>query len=128
MRIRFLFIVFTFFLFMTQNDAFCKPLSLIRDTEIEEYALKNVKELFSTAGLDDENARVVLINDASLNAFVVGGGTVYIHTGLIEQAENSDEFLGVLAHETGHLVGGHTASLYEYMEKAQKTFHIICSF
>jgi len=106
---------------MTQKDAFCKPLSLIRDTEIEEYALKNVKALVSVAGLDTENAQVVLINDASLNAFVAGGGTVYIHTGLIEQAENSDEFLGVLAHETGHLVGGHTASLYEHIQKAQKT-------
>ena len=91
---------------------------------MEQYALKGVKKLFKTAGLNDDAVQVVFINDLSLNAFVAGGSTVYIHAGLIIQADNGDEFFGVLAHETGHVVGGHTIRLTNEMEKAQTTAFI----
>jgi len=106
---------------LPQRNAFCNPLSVIRDTQMEQYALKGVKKLFKSAGLNEENVQVVFINDLSLNAFVTGGSVVYIHAGLITQTDYSDEFFGVLAHETGHVVGGHTIRLISEMEKAQNT-------
>lgn len=106
---------------MSQTAAHCKSLSIIRDTEIEQYTLKGVKKLFKAANLNETAAKVVFIEDDTLNAFVAGGSTVFIHTGLIIQADNSDAFFGVLAHETGHVVGGHTVRLYAEMQKAQTT-------
>ena len=91
---------------------------------MEQYALTGMKKLFKSAGLNDDNVQVVFINDLSLNAFVAGGSTVYIHAGLVTQTDNGDEFFGVLAHETGHVVGGHTIRLVNEMEKAQTTAFI----
>ena len=117
----FIFTVLTICIYMSQSKAYCKPLSIIRDTEIEQYTLKNVKELFKAAGLNEQAARVVFIQDDSINAFVAGGSTVFIHTGLFTQADNSDQVMGVLAHETGHVVGSHTVRLYGELQRAQTT-------
>ncbi len=106
---------------MPQKKAFCNTLSVIRDTQMEQYAVKGVKKLFKSAGLNDNAVQVVFINDLSLNAFVAGGSIVYIYSGLIIETDYCDEFFGVLAHETGHVVGGHTIRLASEMGKAQTT-------
>ena len=106
---------------MPYSRVHCKPLSIIRDTQMEQYTIKNVKRLFKAAGLNQNAADVVFIQDDTLNAFVAGGSTVFIHTGLITNVDNSDEFFGVLAHETGHIVGGHSVRLYDNMQRAQRT-------
>ena len=106
-------------LILPQKKSFCNTLSIIRDTEMEQYTLKGVKQLFDLAGLNTNALQVVFINDESLNAFVAGGSVVYIHAGLILQTKTPDEFFGVLAHETGHVLGGHTIRLSEEINKAQ---------
>ncbi len=106
---------------MPYSVVHCKPLSIIRDTQMEQYTLRQVQNLFKAAGLNPDSARIVFIQDDTLNAFVAGGTTVFIHTGLITNVDNSDEFFGVLAHETGHIVGGHSVRLYDNMQKAQRT-------
>lgn len=111
----------TICLFMAHSYAQCKPLSIIRDTQLEQYTLKNVRRLFKAAGLNPNAAQVVFIQDETLNAFVISGTTVFIHTGLITNVDNSDEFFGVLAHETGHIVGGHSVRLYDNLQKARQT-------
>lgn len=115
------YVLITICLFMPYSRVQCKPLSIIRDTEMEQYTIKNVKRLFKAAGLNQNAADVVFIQDDTLNAFVAGGSTVFIHTGLITNVDNSDEFFGVLAHETGHIVGGHAVRLYDNMQRAQRT-------
>lgn len=96
-------------------------LNLIRDTEIEATLTGYVQKIFKAAGLPPENAEVILINDPSINAFVAGGQTIFIHTGLITHAKYVDDLIFVLSHETGHIVGGHiTRGITEY-KKAQKT-------
>lgn len=96
-------------------------LNLIRDTEVENILTGYVQKIFKSAGLPPENAEVVLINDPSINAFVAGGQTIFIHTGLITHAKYVDDLIFVLSHETGHIVGGHiTRGINEY-KKAQKT-------
>ena len=106
---------------MTQTETLCNTLSVIRDTEMEEYTLNGTKKLFKIAGLNDQKAKVVFIDDPSINAFIVSGSTVFIHTGLLAQSDTPDEFFGVLAHETGHIVGGHSVRLQHEYQKAQTT-------
>lgn len=96
-------------------------LNLIRDTEVEKTLTGYIQKIFKAANLPPENAEVVLINDPSINAFVAGGQTIFIHTGLITHAKYVDDVIFVLSHETGHIVGGHiTRGINEY-KKAQKT-------
>jgi len=96
-------------------------LNLIRDAEIEKTLTGYVQRIFKAAGLHPENAEIVLINDPSINAFVAGGQTIFVHTGLIMHAKYVDDLIFVLSHETGHIIGGHiTRGITEY-QKAQKT-------
>lgn len=80
---------------------------LIRDAEIE-YALKELlKPMASAAGLPAAQLRVLVIDDGSLNAFVVDGRTVFIHSGLILKLDRAEEVQAVIAHELAHIANGH---------------------
>ena len=81
--------------------------SILRDAETEALLNDMARPLFVAAGLSPANAKVVLINDSSINAFVAGGQIVYVHSGLIDAADSANEVQGVIAHEIGHIVGGH---------------------
>jgi predicted Zn-dependent protease len=81
--------------------------SILRDAETEALLNDMAAPLIAAAGLDPKNVDMVLINDSSLNAFVAGGQAVYIHSGLINSANNAEEVQGVIAHELGHITGGH---------------------
>ncbi|GAA4642352.1 M48 family metalloprotease [Pontixanthobacter gangjinensis] len=81
--------------------------SILRDAETEALLRDMAAPLITAAGLEPQNVDVVLINDRSINAFVAGGQAVYIHSGLIEAADEADEVQGVIAHELGHITGGH---------------------
>ncbi len=92
--------------------------SLLRDAETEELFDVISAPLIQAAGLDPRNVKVVLINDQSINAFVAGGQVVYIHSGLITSAENANEVQGVIAHELGHVAGGHAIRFSEGVKVA----------
>ncbi|MEN2785759.1 M48 family metalloprotease [Sphingomonas qilianensis] len=81
--------------------------SILRDAETEQMFADMSRPLVVAAGLSPANVRVVLINDGSINAFVAGGQTVYIHSGLLAAADNANEVQGVIAHELGHIADGH---------------------
>jgi predicted Zn-dependent protease len=81
--------------------------SILRDAETEAFFKEISEPLVRAAGLDPANFEVVLVADKSINAFVAGGQTVYIHSGLIQAAETANEVQGVIAHEIGHIEGGH---------------------
>jgi predicted Zn-dependent protease len=81
--------------------------SILRDAETEALLQDMVDPLAEAAGLGAGAVDVVLIDDNSINAFVAGGQRIYIHTGLIAAADTANEVQGVLAHELGHIVGGH---------------------
>lgn len=81
--------------------------SILRDAETEALLTEMAKPLFEAAGLVPANTRVVLIGDKSINAFVAGGQIVYVHSGLIDAADTANEVQGVIAHEIGHIIGGH---------------------
>ncbi len=81
--------------------------SILRDAETEQFLLEISEPLVEASELDVGNVDIVLINDPSINAFVAGGQVVYLHSGLIEAAEDVGEVQGVIAHELGHITGGH---------------------
>ena len=93
---------------------------IIRDTEIENTLRVFSYPLIEQAGLNPNNIKLILLNDDSLNAFVSGGQNIYMHTGLLLAAEDAEEVIGVLAHELGHIAGGHIAALQEGGSNAQK--------
>lgn len=92
--------------------------SILRDAETEAFFDEISEPLIRAAGLDPANVDVVLINDKSINAFVAGGQTVYLHSGLIHAASTANEVQGVIAHELGHIEGGHVIRYSEGLEKA----------
>ncbi len=81
--------------------------SILRDAETEAMFNDMSRPLIIAAGLSPRNVRVVLINDDSINAFVAGGQTVYVHSGLLQAADNANQVQGVIAHELGHIADGH---------------------
>ena len=81
--------------------------SVLRDAETEALLRDISRPLIEAAGLRPDDVRIVLIGSNEINAFVAGGQIVYIHSGLITNAENANEVQGVIAHELGHVVGGH---------------------
>ena len=81
--------------------------SILRDAETEQLLKDMAAPLIDAAGLEPNNVDMVLINDRSINAFVAGGQVIYIHSGLIEAADTANEVQGVIAHELGHITGGH---------------------
>ena len=92
--------------------------SILRDAETEAF-LRDISEpLVEAAGLEPGNVDIVLINDPSVNAFVAGGQAVYIHSGLIDAADTANEVQGVIAHELGHITGGHIVRYGEGMKAA----------
>lgn len=91
---------------------------LIRDAEIET-TLKNWAEpVIRAAGLEPENVRIILVQSPDLNAFVAGGPNIFIYTGLLDKSENAGEVVGVIAHELGHIAGGHLVRAQDQMENA----------
>jgi len=84
--------------------------SILRDAETEALLNDMAAPLITAAGLDPKNVDIVLVNDSSVNAFVAGGQAVYINSGLINTADNANEVQGVIAHELGHVTGGHAIS------------------
>ena len=90
--------------------------SLIRDAEIEATLRAYADPIFAAAGLDTSAVQVHLINDKRINAFVSNGMQIFIHTGLLMEAKTPNEVIGVIAHETGHITGGHLARQKEELE------------
>jgi predicted Zn-dependent protease len=92
--------------------------TILRDAETEALLRDMSRPLVEAAGLRPGDVQIVLISDDSINAFVIGGQTVYIHSGLITRSENANEVQGVIAHELGHITGGHVIRSAEGIRSA----------
>jgi predicted Zn-dependent protease len=93
--------------------------STLRDTETEQLLRDYTRPILRVAGLEKQNINVVIINDSSFNAFVADGHRIFVNYGAIMQSETPNQLIGVLAHETGHLAGGHLAKMREELARAQ---------
>jgi predicted Zn-dependent protease len=93
-------------------------LTIVRDVEIEEHVRAIADPILSAAGLVPEEVDVYLVKDDRLNAFVAGGQNLFLHTGLIVRTATPEQLAGVIAHETGHIAGGHLSRQVAAREKA----------
>ena len=92
---------------------------LLRDAEIEQVLRDYTRPILRAAGLEKQNIQVVIINDSTFNAFVADGRRIFVNYGALMQSQTPNQLIGVLAHETGHLAGGHLAKLREELGRAQ---------
>lgn len=92
---------------------------VLRDTETEQLLREYIRPILRVAGLEKQNIQIVIINDSSFNAFVADGRRIFVNYGAIMQSETPNQLIGVLAHETGHLAGGHLAKMRAQLASAQ---------
>lgn len=86
-----------------------QQISLIRDAEIEDFLYEISKPIFKSANLNSNDIKFYIVNDSNINAFVSGGQNIFINTGTLTNFDTPDAILGIIAHETGHIAGGHLA-------------------
>jgi predicted Zn-dependent protease len=96
-----------------------RGMPIIRDTEIEQLLRDYAAPILRTAGLSQQGVKVVVLNDRAFNAFVMDGRHIFINAGALFDAKTPNEIIGVFAHETGHLAGGHLQRLREQLATAQ---------
>ncbi|MBR0878929.1 putative Zn-dependent protease [Bradyrhizobium japonicum] len=104
---------------MPAAHAQAKGPPILRDTETEQLLREYTRPILRAAGLEKQNIQMVIINDGSFNAFVADRRRIFVNYGAIMQSETPNQIIGVLAHETGHLAGGHLSKLREQLANAQ---------
>ena len=92
---------------------------VLRDTETEQLLREYTRPILRAAGMEKQNIQMVIINQGVFNAFVADGRRIFVNYGAILQSETPNQIIGVMAHETGHLAGGHLAKMREQMAQAQ---------
>ncbi len=95
-----------------------QSLAVVRDAEIEELVRDYARPILNAAGLSRSGIDIILVNDPSFNAFVVGR-RLFLNTGALMAAETPNEIIGVIAHEAGHIAGGHQERLRQQLARAQ---------
>ena len=123
---------YTIYSFLIILLLLCSPLKLVKaqnirliqDAEIELYIRDWVEPILKVAGLSPNSVNIYIVNDNTINSFVAGGQNIFINTGLILAAKEVNALIGVLAHEVGHISGGHLNRTVNSMKRAQETVTI----
>ncbi len=97
---------------------FAAAQNVIRDAETEAVLREIGSPIFVTAGLIPDQVRIVILGDDTINAFVAGGQNLFLYSGLLLDVKNVGELAGVIAHESGHMAGGHLIRMRGAMEHA----------
>ncbi len=92
---------------------------IIRDAEIEHLLREYTQPILRAAGLAQQNIQVTIINERAFNAFVMDGRRIFVNAGALIESKTPNEIIGVLAHETGHIAGGHLSRLRQQLAQAQ---------
>jgi predicted Zn-dependent protease len=92
---------------------------IVRDAEIEALLREYAEPIFAAAGVGARDAEIFIVQDRDFNAFVASGRRMIIFSGTLLEAKTPNEVIGVIAHETGHLAGGHLENLRNEVARAQ---------
>jgi len=92
---------------------------MIRDAEIEQLLRDYTAPIMKVAGLGNQNIKVVIINDKAFNAFVMDAHRIFVNAGALMETTTPNQLIGVFAHETGHIVGGHLSKMRQELANAQ---------
>ena len=105
---------------------FCLPqltqaqgVSIIRDAETEQLLREYIIPIFKAAGIHNEAVKIILVGDKSFNAFVADGQKIFVNVGALMDSKTPNEIIGVLAHESGHIAGGHLVQQHQELARAQ---------
>ncbi len=102
-----------------QSDGDSGPsLHFIRDAEIEHYIRELAMPIWRAAGVEPSSMTVALVESGDVNAFVAEGMNEFFYTGLLLMSDTPEQLAGVIAHETGHVAGGHLIRGREAMRNA----------
>ncbi len=104
---------------LVAGEARAQDISMLRDAEIESDLIAFETPVYRAAGLDPAALHIFLVNDMQLNSFVAGGQNIFMNVGTIMRAQTPNQLIGVMAHETGHIAGGHIARSEDAMRKAE---------
>jgi predicted Zn-dependent protease len=96
-----------------------RGLPVLRDTESEQLLREYTRPILRAAGMEKQNIQMVIINESAFNAFVADGRRIFVNYGAMLKSDTPNQIIGVLAHETGHLAGGHLSKLREQLAAAQ---------
>ncbi len=102
-----------------QSETGSASVARIRDAEIESDLRTWATPVWVAAGLDPQQVQIVLVNQDVINAFVAGGLNIFIYAGLLIQSDSANQVAGVMAHETGHIAGGHLARMSDEIQNAE---------
>jgi predicted Zn-dependent protease len=105
--------------FAVAAPARAQGLATVRDAEVEQLLRDYAEPIFEVAGIGARATRIILIGDRRFNAFVAGGRRIFINVGAVMESETPNQIIGVIAHEAGHIAGGHLARQREEVANAQ---------
>ena len=114
--------IFISLLLLLPVDSQARKLSLIRDAEIESTIRAYADPLLTVAKLETAAVRILIVKDTGLNAFVSGGQNIFVNTGLLMKTTDASQIIGVLAHEIGHIEGGHLSRLANAKKADKEAF------
>ncbi len=100
-------------------QAQAQGVSIIRDAETEQLLREYVTPIFKAAGIRNDAVKIILVGDKSFNAFVADGQKIFVNVGALMEAKTPNEIIGVLAHESGHIAGGHLVQMHQELARAQ---------
>jgi predicted Zn-dependent protease len=103
----------------TLSAAQQRSMTIIRDAEIEQLLRDYSNPIFRVSGINEGATKIVLVGSKDFNAFVASGRKVFMNIGVIMQSDTPNQVIGVMAHETGHIAGGHLFRLRQELERAQ---------
>lgn len=96
-----------------------QSISFVRDAEIEQLMKEYSAPVFRASGINAAATRIILVGSRDFNAFVASGRKVFINVGVLMESTTPNQVIGVLAHEAGHIAGGHLFRLRQELERAQ---------
>jgi predicted Zn-dependent protease len=93
--------------------------TLIRDAEIERTLEQIAHPVLRVAGLNPRRVHLYIVKADQMNAFVAGGNNIFLSTGMLTRLRSIDQLRSVIAHETGHITGGHLTRRDEALRGAK---------
>lgn len=108
----------------TIQSAQAQSIDVVRDTEIERVLRSYEVPILKAAGIDPDTVHLFLVQDPEINAFAtqspIAGNEedIFVNTGTFMQLTKPNQIIGILAHETGHVAGGHIVRDAGAMQKA----------
>ena len=106
-------------LIITLNAGSAQSIGLLRDPDIEYGLQELANSILLASGLKSRGIKVLVVNDLSLNAFVIDSDHILIHAGLIMKLTSAEQLQSVIAHEAAHIANGHIARRVANMKRAK---------